>query len=369
MNLSNELLYQIAIKQIPNVGNVTAKILISYCGGVQNVFKQSKSKLLKIPGIGETTASSIAGFKDFIRAENELIFIEKNNIKPIFYLDKDYPSRLKDIEDAPLLLFYKGNANLNAPKIVSVIGTRNATEYGKSFTDKLIEELKPTGAIILSGLAYGIDYQSHKAAINQGLPTVGVVAHGLDEIYPRDHSTIAQQMIENGGILSEYLSKTKADPTNFPTRNRIVAGMCDVLVVVETASRGGSMITVEIANSYNKDIMALPGRINDKYSQGCNNLIKGNKASMITKSSDLLALMNWDIETKNEKKSKQQILLLDLDEDDSKIINYIKQKTKIDIDGISFDLGFENGFLSYKLLDLEFKGLIRSLPGKIYEIA
>lgn len=369
MVFNNELLYQIAIKQIPNVGNVTAKILISYCGGVENVFKQSKSKLLKIPGIGETTASSIASFKDFQRAEDELIFIEKYKIKPLFYLDKEYPNRLKDIEDAPLLLFYKGNADLNAPKIVSVIGTRNATEYGKAFTDKLIEELKPTGALILSGLAYGIDYQSHKAAVHEGLPTVGVVAHGLDEMYPRDHSNIAKQMIENGGILSEYLSKTRPDPANFPTRNRIVAGMCDVLVVVETASRGGSMITAEIANSYNKDIMALPGRINDKFSQGCNYLIKSSKASIITKTSDLLELMNWDIETKKTKKNKQQVLLLDLDEDDTKIVNYIKQKTKIAIDEISFDLGFDNGFLSFKLLDLEFKGVIRSLPGKVYEIA
>lgn len=369
MSLSKELLYQIAIKQIPNVGNVTAKILISYCGGVENVFKQSKSKLLKIPGIGETTASSIASFKDFKRAEDELLFIEKYKIKPLFYLDKGYPNRLKDIEDSPLLMFYKGNADLNSPKIVSVIGTRNATEYGKAFTDKLIEDLKPTSALILSGLAYGIDYQSHKAAVHEGLPTVGVVAHGLDEMYPKDHSNIAKQMIENGGILTEYLSKTRPDPANFPTRNRIVAGMCDVLVVVETASRGGSMITAEIANSYNKDIMALPGRINDKYSQGCNYLIKSSKASIITKTSDLLELMNWDIEPKKTKKNKQQVLLLDLDEDDTKIVNYIKQKTKIAIDEISFDLGFDNGFLSFKLLDLEFKGVIRALPGKVYEIA
>lgn len=367
MNLSNQLFYQIAIKQIPNVGNVTAKTLVSYCGGVEQVFKQNKSKLLKIPGIGLTIADSIVSFKDFKRAEDELSFIEKNNIKPLFYLDIDYPNRLRDIDDAPILLFYKGNADLNNSKIVSVIGTRNATEYGKSFTDHLIKEIKSTKALVVSGLAYGIDVHSHKAALNEGLQTIGVVAHGLDEIYPRDHKGIANQMLNNGGILTEYLSKTKADPQNFPARNRIVAGMCDVLMVVETASRGGSMITAEIANSYNKDIMALPGRINDTYSQGCNYLIKANKASMINKPSDLLELMNWDIEKK--KVPKQQKLVLDLDKDDTKIIDYIKQKNKIAIDEISFDLGFENGFLSYKLLDLEFKGIIRSLPGKVYEMA
>ncbi len=366
MSRNNQLFYQIAIKQIPNVGNVIAKTLISYCGGVEEVFKQNKSKLLKIPGVGITIAESILSFKNFERAENELLFLEKNNIKPLFYLDKDYPNRLKEIEDAPMLLFYKGNADLNNSKIVSVIGTRNATEYGKLFTDNLLKELKTTNALIVSGLAYGIDVQSHKAAITENLPTVGVVAHGLDEIYPREHKNIANQMINNGGILTEYLSKTKADPQNFPARNRIVAGICDVLVVVETASRGGSMITAEIANSYNKDIMALPGRVNDTFSQGCNYLIKANKASMITKPSDLIELMNWDIEKKI--KPKQHKLILDLDPDETKIVDYIKQKTKIGIDEISIDLEFESGFLSYKLLDLEFKGFIRSLPGKVYEM-
>ncbi|MBJ7427610.1 MAG: DNA-processing protein DprA, partial [Bacteroidia bacterium] len=224
----NQLFYQLAIKQIPNVGNVTAKTLISYCGGIENVFKQSKSKLLKVPGIGATIAESIVSFKDFKRAEDELLFIEKFKIKTLFFLDKDYPNRLKDIEDAPTLLFYKGNADLNATKVVSIIGTRNATEYGKAFTDNLVEELKATNALIVSGLAYGIDFQSHKAAVHQKLPTVGVVAHGLDEIYPRDHAGIAKQMVENGGLLTEYLSKTRPDASNFPARNRIVAGMCDV---------------------------------------------------------------------------------------------------------------------------------------------
>lgn len=369
MSIGNDLFYQMAVKQIPNVGNVTAKLLISYCGGVENIFKQSKSKLLKIPGIGEVTAESIVSFKDFSRIEQELLFIEKNHIKPLFYLENEYPKRLKDIDDAPILLFYKGNANLNSTKIVSIIGTRNATEYGKAFTDRLVEALKPTEALILSGLAYGIDYHSHKAAMNNNLPTVGVVAHGLDEIYPRDHKKTAHSMMENGGLLTEYLSKTKPDAANFPARNRIVAGMCDVLVVIETAIKGGSMITAEIANSYNKDIMALPGRVSDEYSQGCNYLIKQNKASILSKPDDLFELMNWDLNTTSAKKPKQQLLLLDLDEEDSKIINYIKQKTKIGVDEISFDLQIDLGLLSLKLLDLEFKGIIRSLPGKVYEMA
>ncbi len=369
MGNTNDLFYQLAIKLVPNVGNVTAKLLISYCGGVEEVFKQPKSKLLKIPGIGEVTADSIIGFKDFTLVEKEMLFIEKQGVMPLFYLDSAYPKRLKDIEDAPVLLFYKGNTDLNNSKVVSIVGTRNATEYGKTFTEKLLDELKSTGALIVSGLAYGIDYHSHKTALNVGLPTIGVVAHGLDEIYPKEHKKMAHSMLDNGGILTEYFSKTRPDASNFPSRNRIVAGMCDVLVVIETAIKGGSMITAEIANSYNKDIMALPGRVSDEYSQGCNYLIKKNKASIIAKPSDLIELMNWDNPTQKSKKSQQQVLFLDLSEEDTRIVNYIKQKTKIAIDEISFDLGFDLGSLSLLLLDLEFKGIIRSLPGKVYEIA
>ena len=369
MSANSQLFYQLAIKQIPNVGNVTAKTLISYCGGVENVFKQSKSKLLKIPGIGATTAESIATFKDFKRAEDELLFIEKFKIKPLFYLDKDYPNRLKDIEDAPTLLFYKGNADLNNSKVVSIIGTRNATEYGKAFTDNLVEDLKATNALIVSGLAYGIDFQSHKAAINQKLPTVGVVAHGLDEIYPRGHAAIAKQMIENGGLLTEYLSKTRPDANNFPARNRIVAGMCDALVLIETAIKGGSRITAEIAHSYNKDVFCVPGRVSDYYSQGCNYLIQANKATMLCEPKDLLDFMNWGKKTELNAVKKQLQLFEALPEHDRALLQFIRQKLKISIDDMAFELQIDPGTLALKLLELEFSGYLRALPGKMYELS
>ena len=366
--MNNDLLYKIALGLIPGIGDVLTKTIVSYCGGVENVFKQGKSRLMKIPGIGDVTAHSISSFKNFDRAEQELNFIEKHKIKTFFYLDKSYPTRLKDIQDAPCLLYYLGNADLNHEKIVGVVGTRKASEYGKYFTENLIEELQSTNALILSGLALGIDVCSHKAALKNNLPTVGVLGHGLDRIYPASHDKIAKQMINQGGILTEFMSGIIPDASNFPRRNRIVAGLCDVLVVVETGIKGGARITAEIANMYNKDIMALPGRVSDEHSQGCNYLIKQNKASVITCANDLLELMNWDLKLKNNTKTKQQTLPIDLCEEELKIISFIKQKTKAGIDDLSFELKMDSGNLSLKLLDLEFKNIIRTLPGKFYEM-
>lgn len=366
MNAEQKLIYQIALTQIPNVGDVLAKNLVSYCGGVEAVFKEKKAKLLRVPGIGEFTADSICNFKNFEKSEEELKFIQKHKIIPLFYLDEAYPFRLKEIADAPCLLYYLGNADLNNTKVVSIVGTRKASEYGKSFTENLIEELADQNCLILSGLALGIDGYAHKAAVKNNLPTVGVLAHGLDRIYPSVHKKLATQMIENGGLLTDFVSGTTPDAVNFPSRNRIVAGMCDVLVVVETAIKGGSRITAEIANSYNKDIMALPGRVNDEYSTGCNHLIRVNKASVITCAKDLLELMNWQYSSID--KPKQQSLPLDLESDDLQIVNYIKQKNKIGIDDISFDLQLNQSEVLMRLLQLEFKGIVRSLPGKFFEM-
>ncbi|MES2691207.1 MAG: DNA-processing protein DprA [Bacteroidota bacterium] len=250
------LVWQIALTQIPGIGDVLARNLVSYCGGIKEVFHQKKHKLLHIPGIGEKLAESIVHFKNFKPAEAEQKFIEKHGIKTMFYLDKNYPKRLTHFPDAPVLLYSLGNADLDTGKIVGIVGTRKASDYGRSFTDELIEEVKPTGALIISGLALGIDVTAHRSAVKQALPTVGVMAHGLDRIYPAQHKNIARQMLENGGLLTEFTSGTNPDRENFPKRNRIVAGLCDVLVVVETGIKGGAMITAEIANSYGKDIMA-----------------------------------------------------------------------------------------------------------------
>lgn len=361
-----KLAWQIALTQIPGIGDVLARNLVSYCGGVEEVFQQKKSRLLQIPGIGEKLADSIVRFKNFKPAEAEQQFVEKHGINAMFYLDKNYPARLKHLPDSPILLYSLGNANLDADKIVGIVGTRKASEYGKTFTDELVEELKPTGALILSGLALGIDVAAHRSAVKHNLPTVGVMAHGLDRIYPAQHKNIARQMLENGGLLTEFTSGTNPDRENFPKRNRIVAGLCDVLVVAETGIKGGAMITAEIANSYGKDIMALPGRTSDDHSYGCNALIKLNKASIITQPYDLLELMKWD---QGQSRQKQQKLILpELSPAESNIVHFIRSKTKAGIDDIAFALQIDSGNLSLTLLDLEFKGLIRQLPGKFFEL-
>ncbi len=361
------LVYQIALTQIPGIGDVLARNLVSYCGGVAEVFKQKKSRLLQIPGIGETLAESIYKFDNFKPAEAEVKFIEKHGIKTMFYLDKDYPQRLKNLTDAPIMLYALGNANLDADKIVGIVGTRKATDYGKAFTEELVETLKPTDALILSGLALGIDVAAHRSAVKNNLSTVGVMAHGLDRIYPNQHKTIAKQMLEHGGLLTEFTSGTIPDRENFPKRNRIVAGLCDVLVVVETGVKGGAMITAEIANSYNKEIMAVPGRVSDDNSYGCNALIKLNKASIITVPDDVLITMGWEIST--PKQPKQQQMPLGLSPQELAIVNFIRSKTKAGIDDIAFALQIDSGNLSLTLLDLEFNGIIRQLPGKFFELA
>jgi DNA processing protein len=360
------LLYQIAITLIPGVGDVLAKNLISYCGGVEEVFKTKKSHLLRIPGVGEKIADAVFSYSDFKRAEQELLFIEKHNVQPLFYLDKNYPQRLKHYDDAPAMLYYLGNADLNNPKIVGIVGTRKASEYGKNCVAQLVEQLSETGCLILSGLAYGIDIHAHKDALTHNLPTVGVLAHGLDRIYPAQHKTTAKKMLDNGGLLTEFMSETNPDRENFPKRNRIVAGLCDALVVVETAERGGAMITAELANGYNKDVAAFPGRVNDEYSQGCNKLIKTNKASLITCSDDLYYLMGWN--SNKPKPIQQQLLPLDLSKDELLIYDFIKNKTKVGIDELAYALQIDASILSLQLLEMEFKGLIRTLPGKFYEL-
>lgn len=365
--MSEALIYQIALTQIPGIGDVLARNLVSYCGGVEEVFKQKKSKLLQIPGIGEKLADSIVHFNQFKQAENELKFVEKHQIETRFYLDKNYPKRLKHLPDAPVMLYSLGNANLDAEKIVAIVGTRKASDYGKAFTEELVELLKPTGALILSGLALGIDVAAHRSAVKHGLSTVGVMAHGLDRIYPHQHKTIAKQMLEHGGLLTEFPSGTNPDRENFPKRNRIVAGLCDVLIVVETGVKGGAMITAEIANSYNKEIMAVPGRLSDDYSFGCNALIKLNKASIITMADDVMQAMGWESEANQPK--IQQELIFNLSPQEEQIVNFIRNKTKAGIDDIAFALQIDSGNLSLTLLDLEFRGVIRQLPGKFFELA
>jgi len=372
--MNNDLLYKIALTLVPNIGDIYAKNLISFFGSAEAVFNQSIKQLMQLPNMSEKSATNLhqhLSQKEYLlRAQKELKFIEDNQVKVLFLDDNEYPRRLKHCNDAPVLLYYKGNADLNATKIVSVVGTRTPTEYGIKLTEQLIEDLTAQDVLIVSGLAYGVDVCAHQSALKNKLNTVGVVAHGHDRIYPSHHENIAYQMHKQGGILTEFMSETNPDRENFPKRNRIVAGMCDALVVVETRVKGGSLITAEIANSYSRDVFAFPGRSGDEMSSGCNAFIKRNKAMLIEHAGDLLYAMNWsDEHLKKTKNKKQQIpLAILLNEKEQKIVEALKVKEKVHVDELSYHSGFTSSETSGILLQLEFNNIIKSLPGKLYSL-
>ncbi|MBL7920792.1 MAG: DNA-protecting protein DprA [Bacteroidia bacterium] len=369
MNL-DELPYQIGLTLIEGIGDVNAKALLAYCGSASQVFKQKEAHLLKIPGIGSAWARSIVKSKDvLLRADEEIEFIQKYKIEPIFFTDAKYPTRLEYCSDSPVLLYYKGNANLNQEKIIGVVGTRRPSDYGKEKTEEFVSELKGSNILILSGLAYGVDVLAHKTALANELDTVGVVAHGLDRIYPQLHDKIAKRMIGQGGLLTDFMSGTNPDAVNFPKRNRIVAGLCDALVVIESKRGGGSLITATIANSYNKDVFAFPGRAGDVLAEGCNGLIKQNRAVLIENTADLLYAMQWNEEEKKVNKTKQVPLLLNLSEEEKKIIDVFTKKSSLHVDEICQNTEFTVSKISALLLQLEFSNVIKSRPGKMYELA
>lgn len=363
----DDLLYKLALTLIPGVGSVNGKSLVAYCGGVQAVFMEKKRALMKIPGIGEQTVNAISNHNVFARAEEELEFIEKNKILPLFYLDKEYPIRLKQCHDSPLILYYKGTADLNVPKVVALVGTRKATEYGRDICRKIVEGLVEHNVLVISGLAYGIDTWSHKAALDNKLETVGVLGHGLDRIYPFANRSLAEKMSENGGLLCEYMSNTLPDRENFPMRNRIIAGMSDAVIVVEAGATGGALITAEIANSYNRDVFAVPGRLGDPHSEGCNKLIKINKAALIQSAKDISYLLNWD-EVKTQKKTIQRQLFLTLTQDEELIVTTLKEKGDLDIDTLLIETSIPPAKAASILLNMEFEGVIRCMPGKVYRL-
>ncbi len=366
--MSNQL-YEIALMKIPKIGAVTAKNLISYCGGAEEVFRAKKKDLLHIPGIGLSLAENILTQDVLLWAEKEVQFLEKNNIQAISYTDKRYPQRLRNYNDSPLVLHYKGNADLNQTRVIAIVGTRSPTSYGKMMCEELVEGLKPYNILLVSGLAYGIDVTAHRHCLEHGIETIGVLGHGLKKIYPSAHRSIAEQMTECGGLLTEYPSDEEPDREHFPARNRIIAGMCDALIVVETALKGGSMISAEVANEYNKDVFAVPGKVRDKFSQGCNLLIKNHKAQLIESAADLVAMLRWEQEEENEqRKIIQQKLFVELDEYEQRIMNILAaaEDAGVVIDKISYQSGFSSSETSALLLGLEFQGLVRTLPGKRY---
>ncbi len=364
--MDKDLVYKIALTQIQGIGPVLAKSLIGYCGGVKEVFSKSKLFLQKTPGVGSLIAENIYRFNDFSRAEQEVAFIEKNDIRTTFFLDKDYPYRLKNIPDCPILLYYRGNVDLSPKRCIAIVGTRRMTDYGSSFVHKLVEELASLNVVVVSGLAYGVDVCAHRTCLKNNVKTYGVVAHGLDKLYPALHTKTAKEMVSSdGAIVTEFLSGTIPDRENFPKRNRIVAGMVDAVVVVESAKKGGSLITAELANQYNRDVFALPGDINKTYSQGCNYLLKNYKANVIENAQDLVKMLNWDVQA--EKKPQRQ-LFIELTEDEQLIMDIICAANEIEVDQLMLKSNLPSSKLAIALLELEMKNCIVNLPGKRYKV-
>lgn len=366
-NNQNDLRYQVALTLINGIGVVQAKQLIDYFGNSEAIFKAKRKDLGQLEGIGEVRARQISTFTNFATAEKEIEFCEKHHIQLLFLTDKKYPQRLLNCYDAPTLLYYRGNADLNGSKVISIIGTRSNSDYGKQITEQFIEDIQAQNVLILSGLAFGIDAIAHKAAIRNKMATVGVLAHGLDIIYPALHKSLAKEMLLNGGLLTEFRRNTQPDKFSFPRRNRIVAGMSDATLVIETAVRGGSMITAELAYNYNRDLFALPGKVNDLKSSGCLKLIQQNKAVLFTNASHFMSEMGW--EQVKQQPQKQKELFIELTEDEQKITGLLKEKVSVSIDEIYLKSGLSSSTVAAAILNLELQNVIISLPGKMYRFA
>ena len=357
-----ELFYLLALQKVEGVGDVIAKKLLAQCGSAEAVFK---AKPIKLGGIGSHLYSKLKDSSIFHKAEKELRFIEDHPIKVWSFRDPDYPERLKHCLDGPLLLFTTGNIDFSARKVLSIVGTRQATAYGADFCRTLISDLAVLNPVIVSGFAYGIDIVAHQAAMDNGLQTVGIVAHGLNQIYPKQHKKFVSAMQSNGGFISEFWSTVCPDKENFVRRNRIVAGLSEATIVIESADKGGSLITANFANDYNRDVFAVPGRVTDYFSQGCNTLIKTQKANVLTSAADVIYGLNWDLGQKESVVQKQ--LFVTLEDDEQKIYDFLQQNGKELLDIIALQCAFPVYKISSILLNMELKGVIRPLPGKWFE--
>ena len=360
-----DLLHLLALQQVEGVGDIIAKKLINHCGSAQAVFEAKPSQLAAIDGVGSILLQNLKNKTVFHKAEKELQFILSNQINIACFQEENYPERLKHCIDGPVLLFTSGNIDLTNKKIISIVGTRQITSYGMEVCRKLIEDLASLDPVIVSGFAYGVDIFAHQLAIEHDLQTIGVVAHGLNQIYPKNHKKYVAKVEENGGFMTEFWSSTNPEKENFVRRNRIVAGISEATIVIESAERGGSLITANIANDYNRDVFAVPGRTTDKYSQGCNTLIKTQKANVLTSAADLIYILNWDIESKSKPIQKQ--LFVTLEPDEQIVYDYLLKNGKELMDIIALKCEFPIYKISGMLLNMELKGVIRPLPGKLFE--
>lgn len=368
--MTQEKLCQVALSLTPGVGSVLIRNLVSYCGSAAEVMASGQHKLNKIPGIGQQISQNILAKSTLLEAEKELALAQKLGVEILFYTEENYPDRLKRIYDAPALLYWQGQASLNTPKTVSIVGTRQATDYGKTMTNDIVDQLQKYNVLLISGLAYGIDIAAHKACLKYQVPTVGVMASGIDIIYPAAHQKTAEAMKEMGGILTENRLGQAPDAPRFPARNRIIAGLADVVIVVETANKGGTLITAEYANNYHKEVFAVPGQLGTKFSEGCNALIKKNKASIFTSVQDIVEALNWD-QPSGSKSGKKTEVVFDYSqftEQESQVIALLRQHKDMHIDEIAWQCQIQMNTLASLLLNLEFQGVVKSIPGKRYAV-
>lgn len=364
--LEEDLMYVLALQRAKGIGDINAKKLLAHCGSAKEVFKEKRRNIEKIFGLGKLSLQYLFDPTNLKEAEEELKYIQKNNIETLYFTDNNYPERLKHCIDGPILLFKEGNIDLSNGPIISIVGTRQITGYGRDFCEKLIAELKEYNPIIISGFAYGVDICAHKSALKNNLQTIGVLAHGFEEIYPKIHKKYVAEINKNGGFLTEFWQDEQPLRENFLKRNRIVAGMSEATIIIESAEKGGSLVTADIANSYSRDVFAVPGRSTDMYSKGCNDLIKNNKAAILTSAKDLIEMLNWESPL-NVKKPIQKQLFVELTENEQLIYDFLTQNGKEMIDLISLNCKLPIHQTTSLLFNLEMKGMVKPLPGKLYE--
>ena len=364
--MKDSVLYTIALTQVPGIGPIQAKLLIEQYGTAAKVFDTPLKSLASIDGFGLLKASAVKKFSNFKAIEEEIAFCKTHHINILCLTDAAYPKRLLNCFDAPTVLYYRGTADLNTSRVISIVGTRSNSDYGKQLTEQIVKELTEQNVLIVSGMAFGIDAIAHKAALQNGLATIGVLAHGLDTIYPAQHTNLAKEILNNGGLLTEFPRFTKPDKHNFPRRNRIVAGMADGTIVIETAAKGGSMITAELTYDYNRDLFAVPGRITDAKSLGCNKLIQQNKAAIFTTTTQMLEVLGW--QQKKITAKKQRELFIELTNDEQTIATILQSKELVHIDEIYLTSGLSSSSVAVAMLNMELQNILMCLPGKIYRL-
>ncbi len=366
----NEKIHLLALAGTPGVGAVTIRHLLRFAGSPSGVFDLSFRQLVRIRGIGEKTARQIRRKEMLKASEEEWRKCLKEGIALLFFTDEAYPRRLKPLYDSPAVLYFKGDAPLNSRYSVGIVGTRKISDYGREMTEEIVRGLGPFRPLVVSGLAYGVDIVAHRACLKNNLATIGVMANGLETIYPSAHRRTAQEMIAGGGgLLTESTLDTKPDFMRFPARNRVIAGMCDLLVVVESGEKGGSLITAEFAQNYHRDVFAVPGNLTNAQSAGCNGLIREHKAAIFTSVEEMAKGLNWTVPLSGEEETAGPSPVFDgFTQEEGMVLALLRREQEVHIDRLSAGSGLPAGKLANLLLHLEFQGLLRMLPGSRYRI-